>query len=89
MTLRPPETGDQKNELCEKRISDRGLLFKSGVQMNADADQSDEERIMLFRMYLHAVQSVIIQDTVVDPFSRCALAVGFFISLCATWDIGI
>lgn len=77
MALRPPGTGDQKNGLWENRVSDRSLLFQSGIQMNADADHSDEERIMFFRMYLHTVQPVIIQDMVVDPFGRCALAVDF------------
>ena len=38
--------------------------------MNADANHGRHERIMLLRVYKHAVQPIIIQDTVVDAF-RC------------------
>lgn len=57
--------------------------------MDADADHSGKERIMTFAVYHHAVQVVIIQDAVVDPLGCCALAVDFFIGLCAAGNIRI
>lgn len=57
--------------------------------MNADANHSDEKRIMIFAVYHHAVQPVIIQDAVVDPLGCRTLAVDSLISLCAAGNIRI
>ncbi len=37
----------------------------------------------------HAVQPVIIQDTVVDTFCGSALVIDFLISVRDTWDFGV
>lgn len=49
--------------------------------MDADADHSCHKRIMLFRVYEHAVQTVIIEDAVVDTFRGSAL----WRSACGIW----
>ena len=57
--------------------------------MDADANHGRHERIMLFRMYEHAVQAVIIEDAVVDTFRGGALLIDIHIGICATGDIGV
>lgn len=55
--------------------------------MDADADHGRHERIMLFRVYEHTVQTVIIQDAVVDTFRCGTLLIYFFIGFCASRDV--
>ena len=57
--------------------------------MDADADHGGHERIMLLCVYEHAVQSIIIEDTVIDTFRGSALFINFFISVRAARDIGV
>ena len=57
--------------------------------MDADAGHGCHERIMLLCVYEHAVQSVTIEDAVVDTFRGGALFIDLFISICATGDIGV
>ena len=61
--------------------------------MDADADHGRHERIMLLRMYEHAVQSVIIEDAVVDAvvdaFRGGALFIDLLIGICAAGDIRV
>lgn len=57
--------------------------------MDTDANHSDEKRIMIFAVYHHAAQSIIIQDAVVDLFGCHTLAVDSLIGLCATGNIRI
>ena len=57
--------------------------------MDADADYGRHERIMLLRMYEHTVQSVIIEDAVVDAFCGGALVIDLLISIRAAGDIGV
>lgn len=57
--------------------------------MDADAEHGDHERIMLLCVYEHAVQSVIIEDAVVDTFRGGALFINFFISVRAAEDISV
>ena len=61
----------------------------AGIQMDADTNHGCHERIMPFCVYEHAVQAVIIEDAVVDTFRGGALLIDFFISICATGDIGV
>ena len=51
------------------------LLFIAGIQMDADSNHGCHERIMLLRVYEHTVQSVIIEDAVVDTFRGGALII--------------
>ena len=57
--------------------------------MDADADDGCHERIMLLRVYEHAVQAVPIEDPVVDTFRGSALLIDFLIGICAARDIGV
>ena len=57
--------------------------------MDTDANHGCHKRIMFLCVYEHVVQAVIIEDAVVDTFCGSALFVNIFISICATWDIGI
>lgn len=57
--------------------------------MNADANHGRHERIMLLRVYKHAVQTIIIQDTVVDAFRCGSLLIYFLISFRTPGDIRI
>lgn len=57
--------------------------------MDADSDHGGHKRVMFFCMDHHAVQTVVIQDAVVDPFRGGALVINFLISVRAAGDIGI
>lgn len=57
--------------------------------MDADADHGCHERIMLLSVYEHAVQAVIVEDTVVDTFRGGALLIDVLIDICAPGDIGV
>ena len=57
--------------------------------MDADADHGCHVRIMLLRVYGHAVQPVIIEDAFVDTFRGGALLIDFLIGICATGDVGV
>ena len=57
--------------------------------MDADTDYGRHVRIMLLRVYEHAVQAVIIKDTVVDAFRGGALFIDLPVGICATGDIGV
>lgn len=59
------------------------------VQMDTDADHGGKERIMYFPVNHHAVQPVIIEYPVIDPFGCCTLVIDFFVSICTAWDIRI
>ena len=61
----------------------------TGIQVDADADHGCHERIMLLCMYEHAVQSIIIEDAVVDTFRGGALIINVLIRICAAGDIGV
>ncbi len=51
--------------------------------MDADSNHGCHERIMLLCVYEHTVQSVIIEDAVVDTFRGGALIINLLISICA------
>lgn len=57
--------------------------------MDADADYGGKERVVLLPVYPHAVEPIVIENPVVDPFSGCALVIDFLISLCAAGNICI
>lgn len=57
--------------------------------MDTDSDHGGHERVMLFCMDHKAVQAIIIQDPVVDPFRCRTLVINLFIGFCSTWDIGV
>lgn len=57
--------------------------------MDADTDHGGHERVMLFCMDHKAVQAIIIQDPVVDPFRCRTLVINLFIGFCPAWDIRI
>ena len=57
--------------------------------MDADPDHGCHERIMLLCVYEHTVQSVIIEDAVVDAFRGGALIINLLISICAAGDVGV
>ncbi len=65
------------------------LLFIAGIQMDADSNHGRHERIMLLCVYEHTVQSVIIEDAVVDTFRGGALIINLLISICAAGDVGV
>ena len=50
-------------------------LLQPGIQMNIDADDHGEERIPLSGMDAHAMQMVIIQHPVINPFARSTVVV--------------
>ena len=55
--------------------------------MDADPDHGGHERVVLFCMDHHAVQAIIVQDSVVDSFRCRTLAVNLFIGFCPARDI--
>ncbi len=55
--------------------------------MDADPNHGGHERVVLFCMDHHAVQAIIVQDPVVDPFRCRTLVVNLFIGFCPAWDI--
>ena len=57
--------------------------------MDADTDHGCHERIMLLRVYEHAVQAVPIEDAVVDTFRGSALLIDFLIGIHTAGDIGV
>ena len=57
--------------------------------MDADSNHGCHERIMLLCVYEHAVQTVIIEDAVVDAFCGGALVIDLLISIRAAGDIGV
>ncbi len=57
--------------------------------MDADSDHGGHERVVFFRMDHHAVQAIIVEDSVVDPFRCSTLVVDFFIGIRAARDIRI
>lgn len=57
--------------------------------MDADADHGCHERIMLLSVYEHAVQPVIVENTVVDTFCGSTLFIDILISICAAGDSGV
>ena len=57
--------------------------------MDADADHGCHVRIMLLRVYGHAVQPVIIEDAFVDTFRGGALLIDFLIGIYAAGDIRV
>ena len=57
--------------------------------MDIDANHGCHERIMLLCVYEHTVQSVIIEDAVVDTFRGGALIINLLISICAAGDVGV
>ena len=63
------ESGSRRHGLCHCLH----LMLITGIWMDADADHGRHVRIMLLRVHEHAVQAVIIKDTVVDAFRGCAL----------------
>ena len=63
--------------------------FISGIQMDADADQHCPKREMILSPDLQMLQTIIIEDTVVDPFTGSTLAVGFFIKVGIPGDTGM
>ena len=61
----------------------------SASAVYSDANHGRHERIMLLRVYKHAVQPIIIQDTVVDAFRCGSLLIYLLISFRTPWDIRI
>ncbi len=57
--------------------------------MKAYSDHGRRERVMFLRMDEHAVQSVIVQDAVVDTFRGGALVINLLIGIRATRDFGV
>ena len=54
--------------------------------MNICTDQPQVERIPLFRVDLHIVQVIIIQDPVIDPFVGCPVFIDAFVFICSPRD---
>ena len=76
--------------IIKKYPSGRGLeQLIPCVQMDTDADDGGKERIMRFPVYHHAVQPVIIEYPVIDPFSSRTLVINFFVSICTARDIRV
>lgn len=65
-----------------------GVVSSAG-HLNECLCRSAIERIPLFRVDLHIVQLVIIQDPVIDPFAGCPVFIGVFIFRCSPWDRGV
>lgn len=57
--------------------------------MKAYSDHDCHERVMFSGMDEHAVQPVIVEDTVIDTFRGGALVIDLFISVRATRDFGV
>lgn len=57
--------------------------------MDADAYHCGHERVVLFCVDHHTVQTIIIEYPVVDPFSCSALVIDFFIGIRAARDIRV
>ena len=57
--------------------------------MDADSNHGCHERIMLLRVNEHAMQAIIIENTVVDAFRGGALFIDLLISICAPGEIGV
>ena len=52
-------------------------FFQPGIQINIDADDHGEERIPLSGMDAHAMQMVIIQYSVINPFTGSTVVVNY------------
>ena len=57
--------------------------------MDADANHSCHERIVLLCVYEHAVQAVIIENAVVDTLRGSTLFIDLLIRIGATGDVGV
>ena len=60
-------------------------LFVPGIQMDTDADDHGHEGIMFFCMNPHGVQSVIIQNAVIDSLCTGTVFVDFLPLFGASW----
>ena len=90
MVSKPSKMASRKHIYKGRRGSGyRLLLFITCIQMDADSNHSCHERIMLFCKDHHAVQAVIIEYPVVDPFRCRALVIDFFVGIRAAGDIRI
>ena len=57
--------------------------FVPCVQMDADPNDHGHERVMLFGMDHHGMKTVMVQNTVVDPFRAGTVIIGIFPLLCS------
>lgn len=57
--------------------------------MNTDADHSCQERIMLLPVYYKPVQTIVIQNPVVNTLRCGSLVIDFFVSIRAAGDISV
>lgn len=89
MTFRPSDIEDLKEIGFKLMLCHRLQLLIACIQMDADADHGSKERIVTFSVNHEAMQTIIIENPVVDVFRRGSLVIDFFISCCATWYIRI
>ena len=75
------KTGDQGGFLWTGKGLYGLLLFITRVQMDADSDHGGHKRVMFFCMYHHTVQTVVVQDAVVDTLRGGTLVINLLISV--------
>lgn len=90
MTFRPSDIEDLKRKMDGSQLMlCRLKLLITCIQMDADADHGSQERIVTFSVNHEAMQTIIIENPVVNAFRRSSLVIDFFISWRATWHIRI
>ena len=90
MTFRPSDMEDLKRKIDVIQLMlCRLKLLVTCIQMDADADYGSKKRIVTFSVNHEALQTIIIENPVVDVFRRGSLVIDFFISCCDTWYIRI
>lgn len=89
MTFRPSDIEDLKEIGFKLMLCHRLQLLIACIQMDADADHGSKERIVTFSVNHEAMQTIIIENPVVDTFRSSSLVIDFFISIRTTRHICI
>lgn len=63
--------------------------FVSCIQMNADTYEHAPERKMIFSLYFQMLQSVVVEDTVIDTLTGCTFAIYFLVFFGIPWNPGM
>ena len=91
MTIRPTvfwRSGLKTIGILSESCSYR-LLLVAGIQMDADSNDSSEERIVFFSVDHKPMKTIIVEDPVVDAFGCSSLIVDFFVGIRSAWNIRI
>jgi len=65
------------------------VSFVSGIKVYAYADEHTPERKMVLPTYFQMLQAVVIEDTVIYPFTGSTFPVNIFVLLGIPWYTGL